>query len=103
AGASGALYRQRFDLGALAPVGSPEEIASGLDVFYAAFSPFDISPNGAIVYRLDRGGWRAVVLDRSGREQRVLPGLVAWSPRYSPDGKKIAFSALLPGSNVDDM
>ncbi|MFL5561254.1 MAG: protein kinase domain-containing protein [Gemmatimonadaceae bacterium] len=103
AGAAGALYRQPFDLDRLAPRGTPEEIASGLDVHYAAFSPFDISRNGSIVYRVGRGSWKLSIVDRTGRVQTVLSERFPWSPRFSPNGDRIAYSALTPGEQGEDM
>jgi Tol biopolymer transport system component len=103
AGAAGALYRQPFDLDRLVPTGSPEEIASGLDVHYAAFSPFDIARNGTIVYRTGRGSWRLSITDRTGRVQTVVSERFPWSPRFSPDGNRIAYSALTPGEQGEDM
>ena len=103
AGASGALYRQRFDLAQLKTNGPPEEIASGLDVSAACFSPFGVSPGGAVVYRAGRPGWYAALLDRAGREQRVLPGLLPWAPRFSPDGGRVAYAAFAPGLEIGDV
>jgi hypothetical protein len=93
AGASGELYRQPFDPERLAPSGPAEEIASGLDVYSAIYSPFDASPSGALVYRVSRGPVELTLMDRAGREQQVLRGLFPWSPRFSPDGRRVAYSA----------
>jgi serine/threonine-protein kinase len=102
AGAGGALYAQPFDLERLAPTGGPVEIASGLDASFAAFPPFDAARSGALVYRASRGSWRLVVTDRSGREQQVLPGRFPWQPRFSPDGRTVAYAALAPGLEAED-
>jgi serine/threonine-protein kinase len=103
AGPAGALYRQPFDLNRLAPSGPAEEIANGLDVHYAAFSPFDVSRTGSLVYRVGRGSWKLSVTDRAGREQQVLSERFPWSPRFSPDGRRVAYSALTPGEQGEDM
>ena len=103
AGASGELYRQPFDIERLEPSGPAEEIASGLDVSYAAYSPFDASPAGALVHRASRGAWQVTLVDREGREQRTLPGLFPWSPRFSPDGRLLAYSAFPPGQESGDV
>ena len=103
AGAGGALYRQPFDLNKLAPTGSAEEIVTGVDVFWAAISPFDVSQSGSLIYLIGRGGWTVSTIDRSGRRLQDLPGLFAWSPRFSPDGRRVAYSALTPGRDGGDM
>jgi serine/threonine-protein kinase len=103
AGPAGALYRQPFDLDRLAPSGPAEEIANGLDVHYAAFSPFDVSRTGSLVYRVGRGSWKMSVTDRAGREQQVLSERFPWAPRFSPDGRRVVYSALTPGQQGEDM
>jgi TolB protein len=40
-------------------------------------------------------------LDGFGRKQLTFLNTVAISPRYSPDGKKIAFTAMVPGSGAE--
>ncbi|MFN2383177.1 MAG: protein kinase, partial [Gemmatimonadota bacterium] len=103
AGASGELYRQPFDLERLAPSGPAEEIASGLDVLAAIYSPFDASPSGALVYRVSRGAAQVTLMDRAGREQQVLPGLFPWSPRFAPDGRLVTYSAFPPEQESGDV
>ncbi|MEO8908855.1 MAG: protein kinase, partial [Gemmatimonadaceae bacterium] len=103
AGAGGGLYRQRFDLDRLAPSGPATEIASGLDVSFAGYSPFDVSPAGALVYRIGRGTWNVSLTDRAGRVQQELPGLFPWAPRFSPDGRRVAYAAVTPGEDGADM
>jgi len=102
AGAGGALYAQPFDLQRLAPTGVAVEIASGLDVSIAAYSPFDAARSGALVYRVSRGSWRLIVTDRSGRELQVLPGRFPWAPQFSRDGRAVAYAAHAPGQEAGD-
>ncbi|HEX7981602.1 MAG TPA: protein kinase [Gemmatimonadaceae bacterium] len=102
AGAGGALYRQRFDLDRMAPSGPAEEVANGLDTWFAGYSPLDVSSSGSVVYRIARGMELAIV-DRAGREVQVIPGRYPWSARFSPDGRRLAFSALTPGREGSDM
>ena len=101
--AGGELYRQSFDVGALTPRGSPEEIVSGLDVVFAASSAFDLSPTGTLVYRGSAGRSRLALTDRGGREQMTLPGSVPWEPHFSPDGRRIAYAASALGRDVGDV
>jgi serine/threonine-protein kinase len=102
AGASGALYKQPFDLDRLAPAGPAEEIASGLDVWRAAYSPFDVSSSGALVYRASGDELKLAVTDRAGRIQKTLPGVFPAAPRISPDGRRVAYSALPPDQGRAD-
>jgi Tol biopolymer transport system component len=101
-GAGGALYRQPFDLDRLAPSGPATEIASGLDVSFAAYSPFDASPSGALVYRVSRGSWKLTLVDRPGREKPLLGGPFFWAPRFSRDGSRIAYTGFPPGQEAGD-
>jgi serine/threonine-protein kinase len=103
AGASGELFRQPFDLERLAPSGPAEEIASGLAVGFAMHSPFDAAEGGAVVYRVGRGSWDLKVTDRTGRAQQVLPGRFPWSPRFSPDGRRVVYAAFPPGQESSDV
>jgi serine/threonine-protein kinase len=91
--AGGELYRQAFDVDALEPRGSPEEIASGLDVIFASTPAFDVSATGTLVYRVIAGRSKLRLTDRAGREQATLPGAVPWEPQFSPDGRRIAYAA----------
>jgi len=101
--AGGDLFRQTFDLDALAPRGNPEEIASDLDVMFAVVSAFDISSTGTLVYRVIAGRSKLVLTDRTGREQATLPGGVPWEPQFSPDGRRIAFAASGLDSDLGDV
>jgi serine/threonine-protein kinase len=103
ASAGGALYKQAFDLGALTPRANPVEIASGLDVVFAASSAFDVAVNGTLVYRVSAGRSKLTLTDRAGQEQRVLPGSVPWAPQFSPDGRRIAYAASGRGPDPGDV
>ncbi len=108
----GELYRQPFDAEALQPTGSPSRLERGLDG--SATTPlqlaglFDVSPNGAVAYRTvdgnaDEESVRLVVADRAGRVQRTIPTRVPWSPRFSPDGGRIAYGAFPAGRGPSEL
>jgi Tol biopolymer transport system component len=107
-GGSGALYRQRFDLARLEPTGPPEQIAGGLDPWSGIGRVgFAAAPTGTLVYRVgsrwDRDRLRLAVTDREGRQQRAFPSRGAWAPRFSADGRRVAYGAFAPGRDSSDV
>jgi Tol biopolymer transport system component len=67
----------------------------------------DVSPNGpAFIWaRFSPNGKTSEIfsqnLDGSKRKQLTFLNTVAISPRYSPDGTKIAFTAVVPGAGAE--
>jgi Tol biopolymer transport system component len=111
---SGELYRRAFDPDRLEPTGEAERIGGGPDGVTVArtdgVAMFDVSSAGTLVYRVgapeDRDGrrnLRLVVADRRGRELAELPARVPWTPRFSPDGGRIAYGAFAPGRDGSDV
>ena len=108
----GELFRQAFDLDALRPAGEVVRIETGLDG--SAHTPmqlaglFDAAPGGAIAYRAvdpgaDEQSVRLVVTDRAGRVQRTIPARTPWSPRFSPDGQRLAYGAFPAGRGPSEL
>jgi len=108
----GEVFRQSFDLDAMRPRGSEVRLQQGVDG--AAVGPvalaalFDVAPNGTLAYRDVSGAGdgdetRLVVTDRAGRVQRIVPSRVPWSPRLSPDGRRVAYGAFAPGRATSDL
>jgi Tol biopolymer transport system component len=99
------LFAVPFDLGRLAPTGSPAPIlddvssssTSGVGQFAFAGSP-NGSPSvpGIFVYLAGNGtarGWSISWVDSSGKTQPLHGPLGRYlMPRFSPDGKRLAFS-----------
>ncbi len=44
-----------------------------------------------------------VVVDRTGRQLREIPGTRPWTPRFSPDGHRVAYGAFGPGRKTSDL
>ena len=103
AGTAGQLYRQPFDVDRLAPRGAAEEISSGAEVVERTEASFATSPGGVLVYRASRGRWALAVTDRGGRALHVVRARKPWSPRFAPDGGRVAYGAYAPGRDSTDI
>ena len=94
ADAQGRLYAQPFDADRTAPSGNPQELSGIVGTNDPGVPLFDVSPTGAIVYRVDPSSARTLsLLDRTGRELLTLAGHGPWGPRFSPDGRRVAYAA----------
>jgi serine/threonine-protein kinase len=107
ASADGELLRQSFDLDRLEPIGAPERVTNDLETFYAGRPGFDVSETGALVYSPSTSGLKSrltlTVTDRAGRTDRVIAARMPWVPRFSPDGRRVAYGALGPGQHNGDV
>jgi serine/threonine-protein kinase len=106
--AAGALYRQPFDLERLEATGTAEQVATGLALLMGGAPAFDVSRSGTLAYRVggspsEAANLRLTLTDRSGRELRAIPARVPWTPRFSPDGGRIAYAARAPGRDSSDL
>jgi eukaryotic-like serine/threonine-protein kinase len=95
--AGSALWATRFDLTRLETRGAPVEILRPVAVgLPGATAEFDVALNGTLAY--SRGAisdteYVPVWVDRSGRETPVpAPPDKYRHPRFSPDGKRLAFA-----------
>jgi len=99
------LLAQPFSLRGMALTGEPTVIADSVQ-FDVGFGKgnFSVSRNGVLVYggAVATGDSRLVVLDRSGKQLSLVadPGYF-FSPRFSPDGQRIAYSQLDSSGNAD--
>ena len=96
------LLAAPFDLRQLAVTGPPRPVVEEVNVNVSGGGDFDFSPKtGTFVYVSSKGQMpRSILwLDSAGRTQPLLgtPGLYE-NPRFSPDGKQLAFS--MPSSPV---
>ena len=48
-------------------------------------------------------GLSLVVVDRNGKMQRTIPANRPWTPRFSPNGQRIAYGAYGPGRTTSDV
>ena len=94
ADAQGRLYAQPFDADRTVPSGNAHELSGIVGTNDPGVPLFDVSPTGAIVYRVDPSSARTLsLLDRTGRELLTLAGHGPWGPRFSPDGRRVAYAA----------
>jgi serine/threonine-protein kinase len=85
-----------FDLARLAATGSPAPILEDVSSNTTAGGDFTFAQNGAFVYLAGKAGGAGYSIswvDGSGKTQPLHAPLgVYYSPRFSPDGKRLAFA-----------
>jgi Tol biopolymer transport system component len=100
----GTLFAAPFDLGRLAVTGTAvpvlEDVSSGM-----GRGDFTFSPTGTLVYlagKGQRGTWKISWVDNSGKSQPLhdISGSY-FTPRLSPDGKRLAFTMASVGQGFD--
>jgi WD40 repeat protein/predicted Ser/Thr protein kinase len=100
------LFSAPFDLGRLEVTGAPQPVLDDISNNNMAGSAnFDFSQTGTVVYASWRGGFPEVSifwLDSYGNTQPLhsTPGVYR-TPRFSPDGKRLAFC--IPGPGPTDI
>ncbi|HEY2017398.1 MAG TPA: protein kinase, partial [Bryobacteraceae bacterium] len=100
------LLAQRFDAEVLSVLGEPAPVAQGIPFFQpTAWSEFDASVDGVLVYVT---GWQRsqlTWLDRQGKEIGTVgtPKEFWSSVRISPDGSKVAADVADPGKGGADL
>jgi serine/threonine-protein kinase len=100
----GELYRRPFDVARLEASGPAEQIASGVGVDFGG--DFAAAAVGALAYHANSwrmGSLSLTITDRQGRVQRVLPMPGIWTPRFSPDGRRIVHGGFAPGRDSSDL
>ena len=113
---NGELFRRPFDVARLEPTGEAQRIAGGAEGITVArtngVAAFDVTAAGTLVYRVGspppqdgdaRQNLRLVLADRTGRELAELPARVPWTPRFSPDGRQLAYGAFAPRRDGSDV
>jgi serine/threonine protein kinase len=101
------LMAHRFDTGDLELKGEAVSIADGV-LNDAGFNlaVFSVSQNGVLVYQLGsaQAGSNLTIFDRSGEQQGVVGDITEfYTPRVSPDGKKIAVGTFDAKSRNQDI
>jgi serine/threonine-protein kinase len=108
-GLYGELFRRPFDVRRLVFTGDAEPLVSGIaPVVALARFGFDVAGDGSFVALAGRRRFGAerrslAVLDRTGRVVRTIPARAPWEPRFSPDGKRVAYGAYPPGRDSADV
>jgi serine/threonine-protein kinase len=99
------LYAAPFDLGRLALTGEPQPIVEDIDSGMDTGADLGFSQNGIFVYSSGNGELQRSIfwLDSAGRTRPLhpAPGIYGF-PRFSPDGKRLAFS-VNDGRNHEDI
>jgi serine/threonine-protein kinase len=97
--ADGSVLAIPFDLRALEITGRPEPVLQGVYVKGGGAAVLAVAHNGTIAYLEGTSVRQLVVLDETGREESFLdsPQPIEY-PRFSPDGRRLAVQAGLPGS-----
>ncbi|MBI3471531.1 MAG: PD40 domain-containing protein, partial [Candidatus Solibacter usitatus] len=90
------LFAVPFHPGRLAPTGSPAPILEDVSSSPIAGGDFAFAQNGTFVYlsgKASETGWPISWVDSSGKTQplHAPPGQYSSNPRFSPDGKRLAF------------
>jgi eukaryotic-like serine/threonine-protein kinase len=96
---AGTIMAVPFDLAAKRVTGAPQQLLSGLLTGSSGTAQTAaLSPNGTLAYVVGSPGSVLVSADLHGRLTTVEPGVQAYEyPRYSPDGKRIAYSVASGG------
>ena len=93
ASVNGSLMAVPFDAWSLRVTGTPKVVIDNLVVGYDGAANAALSANGSLVYQTGKSKMRIVLADGRGASRTLVaePGLYEF-PRFSPDGKRIAFS-----------
>jgi eukaryotic-like serine/threonine-protein kinase len=100
AGASGSLMSVPFDARAARVTGTPVPVLDGVAINSGTgSSAAAVSQSGSLVYQTGNATSQLVLADMNGRADVLVAEPKNYSfPRFSPDGKKIAFGVRTPTS-----
>jgi serine/threonine-protein kinase len=90
------LYAVAFDPDRLTVQGTPSLILDGVSAHVAGGGIFSASRNGTILYlpgAANGGNWTIAWLDPSGKASPIQGPGAYFTPRLSPDGKRLAYAA----------
>jgi hypothetical protein len=93
---NGNLEAQPFDLSARKITGNPVTIATGVSLTGTGVAQFDVATNGTVVY-VPEDPRSLVLVDRSGGVRAAVGESHNFhSPRFSPDGQRVAVDFTSP-------
>jgi len=96
---TGALLAAPFDADEMELTGNPVSLMEGILVRASYNGEFAIARNGTLLYLSGQaGGGDLALVDSAGNCRTLLPDLIdPQAPRFSPDGRRIAFTAAPEG------
>ena len=98
------LFAVPFDIDRLEERGTPVPVLDDVVGGFGGAAQFDFARNGTFVYLAGKSSainWPIVWLDSSGKTQDLLTAPVAYAyPRFSPDGRRLAFVTAVGGFNI---
>ena len=77
-------------------------LATGVTVVRSDFISRWTSPTAAVA-EVPAGAPGLAIVDRTGRVQQRIPAERAWTPRFSPDGRRLAYGAFGSGRGTSDV
>jgi Tol biopolymer transport system component/predicted Ser/Thr protein kinase len=98
------LFAVPFDLGRLAPTGPPAPVLEDVSGSSFGGGDFAFAQSGALVYLAGagQGGWSISWVDSAGKKQPLHAPIGRYfTPRFSPDGKRLAFAIDVGGQTSD--
>ena len=97
-GANAALMAVSFDVGALRVTGSPRVVLGEVPLNSIGQAKAALSANGSLAYVTGSGFVQAVEVDMRGVARPIkVPAGRLNSPRYSPDGRRVAIDVTISG------
>ena len=101
----GTLFAVPFDLGRVSAEGSPSPVVEDVSGSNFGGGDFAFAQNGTFVYLSGKGqidGWSISWVDPSGKVRPLHAPIGRYfAPRFSPDGKRLAFSIDIGGRTSD--
>jgi serine/threonine protein kinase/Tol biopolymer transport system component len=99
------LFAAPFSLSRLEMTGTPQPVLENINSSFDAGAAFDVSQNGIVAYVGGQGESEQAIfwLDATGKTRPLYRGAgIRGYPRFSPDGKRLAFS-MVDGQGHQDV